>query len=81
MTSYLEALAPPLSEAEISGRRLELEEAIRLVERELIAHSGPFRTPPPPQVAPPVQDSQLRGNTAANLARHSRLSVAHLGLF
>jgi len=59
LIGQLKAVDPPLTTAEISRQRLELEEAIRRVEREAAAGLGGApaprpRTPPPPanRVAP-----------------------------
>jgi hypothetical protein len=52
LIGQLKAVDPPLTTAEISRQRLELEEAIRKVEREAVANPAPMRTParvtPPP---------------------------------
>jgi len=45
----LKAAAPPLSKAEIAGQRLELEEAIRKVEREAVANSQRPSAPARPE--------------------------------
>lgn len=49
LIGQLKAVDPPLTTAEISRQRLELEEAIRRVEREAAAGAGA----PPPNRAPP----------------------------
>ena len=58
LIGQLKAVDPPLTTAEISRQRLELEEAIRRVERESAAGlaSPPPQAPPqPPQyAAPPI---------------------------
>jgi hypothetical protein len=48
LIGQLKAVDPPLTTAEISRQRLELEEAIRRVEREAASGAGA----PPPQAAP-----------------------------
>ena len=48
LIGQLKAVDPPLTTAEISRQRLELEEAIRKVERET---SGAAAPPPPPRPA------------------------------
>src|ERR1035438_6132846 len=45
----LKAVDPPLSTAEIAGQRLELEEAIRKVERESVANPQSTRAPARPE--------------------------------
>lgn len=53
LIAQLKAVDPPLTTAEISRQRLELEEAIRRVEREAASGAGgpspPANRPPPPQ--------------------------------
>ena len=51
LIGQLKAVDPPLTTAEISRQRLELEEAIRRVERESAA--GLASPPPPRPAAPP----------------------------
>ncbi len=53
LIGQLKAVDPPLTTAEISRQRLELEEAIRRVERESAAGLAPARPPEPPQYSPP----------------------------
>jgi len=59
LIGQLKAVDPPLTTAEISRQRLELEEAIRKVEREAVANPAPVRAParaappPTPVRAPP----------------------------
>ncbi len=59
LIGQLKAIDPPLTTSEISRQRLELEEAIRRVERELgTGYSAP--PPPPPQYEPdPVDRADL----------------------
>src|SRR5436305_15012154 len=56
LIGQLKAVDPPLTTAEISRQRLELEEAIRKVEREAASGPGPVRAParPPAPPAPPA---------------------------
>lgn len=60
LIGQLKAVDPPLTTAEISRQRLELEEAIRKVERE--AASAPLQAPRP--AAPPRPAAQLRAAVA-----------------
>ena len=54
LIGQLKAVEPPLTTAEISRQRLELEEAIRRVERETAAGVvGAAVAPPPGRAAPP----------------------------
>lgn len=55
LIGQLKAVDPPLTTAEISRQRLELEEAIRRVEREAAAGGGPApaNRAPPPRTADP----------------------------
>lgn len=55
LIGQLKAIDPPLPTAEISRQRLELEEAIRRVERETSAMpaGAPVKVAPPPKPAPP----------------------------
>src|ERR1051326_4778350 len=61
LVSQLKAIEPPLATTEISRQRLELEEAIRRVEREI--QSGTMPAPPRPAItlpsgqAPPVRSA------------------------
>lgn len=50
LVNQLKAIQPPLSTSEISRQRLELEEAIRKVEREALA-VVPIQVVPPPPVS------------------------------
>jgi hypothetical protein len=57
LIGQLKAVDPPLTTAEISRQRLELEEAIRKVERESVTNPNPARVPartgaPPPAPSP-----------------------------
>src|SRR6476659_7620510 len=54
LIGQLKAVDPPLTTAEISRQRLELEEAIRKVEREAAANPAPVRTPARPAAPPPA---------------------------
>src|SRR3954453_23846933 len=62
LISQLKAIAPPLPTTEISRQRLELEEAIRRVEREIQTGVLPVVSrremlppePPPPVALPPM---------------------------
>src|ERR1700736_5534037 len=72
LIGQLKAVDPPLTTAEISRQRLELEEAIRKVEREAVANPPPARTPartapqPTPVRAPPP--SPVRASTPARIS-------------
>ncbi|MBN9021712.1 MAG: hypothetical protein J0H08_06400, partial [Rhizobiales bacterium] len=63
LIGQLKAVDPPLTTAEISRQRLELEEAIRRVEREAASGIGggastrPAR-PPAPNRAPPSRPAE-----------------------
>lgn len=68
LIGQLKAIDPPLPTAEISRQRLELEEAIRRVEREAAAAAvssgpkAPRRPPPPPEPEPePHYEDRGRG--------------------
>src|ERR1700676_1810397 len=57
LIGHWKAVDPPLTTAEISRQRLELEEAIRKVERESVTNPNPARVPartgaPPPAPSP-----------------------------
>src|SRR5436190_311627 len=54
LIGQLKAVDPPLTTAEISRQRLELEEAIRKVEREAASGPGPVRAPARPAAPPPA---------------------------
>src|SRR5260221_9455809 len=54
LIGQLKAVDPPLTTAEISRQRLELEEAIRKVEREAAANPAPARAPARPAAAAPA---------------------------
>jgi hypothetical protein len=54
LVEELKAVAPPLSMTVIAAQRLELEEAIRKVERESVANLQPPRAPARPVAPPPV---------------------------
>src|SRR5436190_15033202 len=54
LIGQLKAVDPPLTTAEISRQRLELEEAIRKVEREAAANPGSTRAPARPAAPPPA---------------------------
>ena len=60
LIGQLKAVDPPLTTAEISRQRLELEEAIRKVEREAAANPAPVRAPARPAAAPPPAPSPVR---------------------
>src|SRR5690349_14817689 len=53
LISQLRAINPPLPTSEISRQRLELEEAIRRLEREI--QTGVLPSPPPRAPQPVVQ--------------------------
>jgi hypothetical protein len=63
LIGQLKAVDPPLTTAEISRQRLELEEAIRKVEREAVANSNPGRLParaaPPPPTPSAAPSSMI----------------------
>src|SRR5829696_948521 len=66
LISQLRAIEPPLPTSEISRQRLELEEAIRRVEREIQSGTLPPLPPrpttqvlsPPPRAAPPPRPEE-----------------------
>jgi hypothetical protein len=65
LIGQLKAVDPPLTTAEISRQRLELEEAIRKVEREAAANPPPARVaaaprPVPARAAPPPPPTPVR---------------------
>src|SRR5689334_18424440 len=60
LIGQLKAVDPPLTTAEISRQRLELEEAIRKVEREAAASPGPARPASRPAAAPPPAPTPVR---------------------
>src|SRR5258707_14467658 len=67
LIGQLKAVDPPLTTAEISRQRLELEEAIRKVEREAASGPGPVRAParpaPPPAPSPvPLAPAPMPAN-------------------
>src|SRR5262245_23954075 len=60
LIGQLKAVDPPLTTAEISRQRLELEEAIRKVEREAVASPGSARPASRPAAASPPPPSPVR---------------------
>src|ERR1700736_5115708 len=69
LIGQLKAVDPPLTTAEISRQRLQLEEAIRKVERESVTNPNPVRVPArtaaPPPTRKPVRAAPVPANDPA----------------